>query len=85
MYLADNARFSYLFLVGISLRADHMVLPMANLLESRVDVLLEATQLVEVQTVQILAHPLPNLCAQTTIDVLEMAQRALHILILLDP
>jgi hypothetical protein len=24
--LADNARFSYLFLVGISLRADHMVL-----------------------------------------------------------
>jgi hypothetical protein len=26
MYLADNARFSYLFLVGISLRADHMVL-----------------------------------------------------------
>jgi hypothetical protein len=33
---------------------------MANLLESRVDVLLEAAQLVEVQTVQILAHPLPD-------------------------
>jgi hypothetical protein len=34
---------------------------MANLLESRINILLKTAQLVELQSVQILAHPLPDL------------------------